>query len=68
MWPLEQKFQSGSHMTIIIQNFILVSLISIVTSHLIGLSLGATVPFLPIYLTPYVLVSLYTRLTIMFVY
>ena len=35
--------RSGSHVTTIIQNFILVSLISTATSHLFGLPFGATI-------------------------
>ena len=38
-----ESFQSRSHMTIIIQNFILVSLIFSVTSHLVEFLLGAAI-------------------------
>ena len=54
--------QSRSHMTTIIQNLILISLTSSMTSHPVGLLLGAAVPSLPMHSTLYVLISLYTCL------
>ena len=56
------EFRSGSYVTTIIQNFTLVSLTSSVMPHPAGLSLGAAVPSLLMYLSPYALVSLRTRL------
>ena len=52
----------GSHVTIIIQNFILVSLTFYVTPRQAGLPLGAAIPSLPTHSSPYTLVSLRTCL------
>ena len=62
-----EKCQSGSHVTTIIQDFTLVSLISSVTPHPAELPLGAAVPsllctHLLMHLSHYALVSLCTRL------
>ena len=54
-----ESFQSGSHVTTIFQNFTLVSLTSTVTPHPVKLPLGAAVPSLPTYSSPYALVSLH---------
>ena len=55
-----ESFRSGSHMTIIIQNFTLVSLNSTMTPHPVELLLGVTVSSLSTHLTAYILVSLHT--------
>ena len=65
-----EKSQSGSHVTTIIMDFILISLTSSITPHPAGLPLGAAVPSLLrtrllTHLSPYTLVSLHTRLTVM---
>ena len=62
MKVISGEFQSGSHVTTIIQNFTLVSLTSSVTPHPAGLPLGAAIPSLPTHSSPYALVSLRTRL------
>ena len=56
------KSWSRSHVTTIIQNFILVSLTSFVAPHPAGLTLGAVVPSFPTHLFSYAFVSLYTHL------
>ena len=58
-----ESSQNGSHMTTIIQNFTLVSLISTVAPHPIELPLGAAVLSLPTHSSPYTLISLRTRLS-----
>ena len=57
-----ESSQSGGHVTTIIQNFTLVSLTSSVTPYPVRLPLGAIVPFLPMHLSFYTLVSLHTCL------
>ena len=57
-----ESSQSGSHMITIIQNFILVSLTSSMTPHLVGLPLGVAVTSLLTHLFPYALISLRTCL------
>ena len=58
-----ESSRSGSHMTIIIQNFILISLTFTVTHHPIGLSFQAAVLFLLTYLSPYAFNFLRTQLS-----
>ena len=60
--------QSKSHITTIIQNFILVSLTFTMTPHPVGLPFEAVILSLPMYLTFYALVSLCTHLIITSVY
>ena len=52
-----ESSQSGSHMIIIIQDFTLVTLTSIITPHLVGLLLRAAVSSHPMYSTTYILNS-----------
>ena len=57
-----ESSQSGSHITIIIQNFTLISSIFTVTPQPVGLPLGAVISSLSIYLTLYILNFLCTHL------
>ena len=59
-----ESSQSRSHMTIIIQNLILVSMISSMTPHLVELPLEVALPSLSTHSTPYTFVFLRTHLPI----
>ena len=59
-----ESFRSGSYMIIIIQNFTLVSLTSIIIPHLVGLPLGAAVSSFPTHSSLYALNVLPLRLYI----